>query len=376
MDIICKAELCTGCAACMNRCPKQCIKMKEDHHMGHLHPVIDHNRCVDCGACQKVCPVNSSLDLQKPLTAYAGWDKCEEEYQSSTSGGAASAFARYIIRQGGVVYGCAILPGIEVKHVRVDNEDDIRLLKGSKYVQSTIGDTYRKVREDLRQDRKVLFIGTPCQVARVKSFIGKQMSCNLYTVDLICHGTPSLSFLRKHILKKTKGVVPDEIFFRKGSCLLLLLLLGGKEIYRSSLLEQRYEDIYYNAFFDGFSYRDSCNECRYAQASRVSDVTIGDFWGLEENLPLEHPHGCSLLLPTTGKGEELVEGIRSEFYLFKRSVREAVNGNDQLRHPKKKNFRIKFFRKILPMLGIANSYRFCMLDKIIRRKLRIIIKGK
>ena len=290
--------------------------------MGHLHPVIDHNRCVDCGACQKVCPVNSSLDLQKPLTAYAGWDKCEEEYQSSTSGGAASAFARFIIRQGGVVYGCAILPGIEVKHVRVDNEDDIRLLTGSKYVQSTIGDTYRKVREDLRQDRKVLFIGTPCQVAGVKSFIGKQMSCNLYTADLICHGTPSLSFLRKHILKKTKGVVPDEIFFRKGSYLLLLLLLGGKEIYRSSLLEQRYEDIYYNAFFDGFSYRDSCNECRYAQASRVSDVTIGDFWGLEENLPLEHPHGCSVLLPTTGKGEELVEGIRSEFYLFKRSVRE------------------------------------------------------
>ena len=171
-------------------------------------------------------------------------------------------------------------------------------------------------------------------------------------------------------------MVPDEIFFRKGSYLLLLLLLGGKEIYRSSLFEQRYEDIYYNAFFDGFSYRDSCNECRYAQASRVSDVTIGDFWGLEENLPLEHPHGCSVLLPTTKKGKELIEGVRSEFNLFERSVREAVNGNDQLRHPKKKNFRIKFFRKILPICGMENSYRFCMLDKIIRRKLRIIIKGK
>ena len=105
MDIICKAEQCTGCAACMNRCPKKCIEMHEDSIMGHLHPVIDHTKCVDCGACKKVCPVNSPLNLQKPLTAYAGWDKSESEYESSTSGGAASAFARYVIRQGGVVYG-------------------------------------------------------------------------------------------------------------------------------------------------------------------------------------------------------------------------------------------------------------------------------
>lgn len=376
MDIICKAEQCTGCAACMNRCPKKCIEMHEDSIMGHLHPVIDHTKCVDCGACKKVCPVNSPLNLQKPLTAYAGWDKSESEYKSSTSGGAASAFARYVIRQGGVVYGCSMMPGIEVRHIRIDTEYDIRLLKGSKYVQSTIGDVYSKVREDLRQDRKVLFIGTPCQVAGVKSFIGERIAGNLYTVDLICRGTPSLAFLRRHILKKTKGVVPDEIFFRKGAYLLLLLLLGGKEIYRSSLFEQRYQDIYYNAFFDGFSYRDSCNTCRYAQPNRVSDVTIGDFWGLDEDFPLEHPHGCSVLLPTTEKGMVLIDGIRSEFNLFERSVDEAVNGNEQLRNPKKKNFRIKVFRKILPLFGIDKSYRLCMFDKIIKRNLRIIIKGK
>lgn len=376
MDIICKAEQCTGCAACMNRCPKKCIEMHEDSIMGHLHPIIDHTKCVDCGACKKVCPVNSPLNLQKPLTAYAGWDKSESEYESSTSGGAASAFARYVIRQGGVVYGSAMMPGIEVRHIRIDTEYDIRLLKGSKYVQSTIGDVYSKVREDLRQDRKVLFIGTPCQVAGVKSFIGERIAGNLYTVDLICHGTPSLAFLRRHILKKTKGVVPDEIFFRKGAYLLLLLLLGGKEIYRSSLFEQRYQDIYYNAFFDGFSYRDSCNTCRYAQPNRVSDVTIGDFWGLDEDFPLEHPHGCSVLLPTTEKGMVLIDGIRSEFNLFERSVDEAVNGNEQLRNPKKKNFRIKVFRKILPLFGIDKSYRLCMFDKIIKRNLRIIIKGK
>lgn len=375
MDIICNKEECTGCAACMNRCPKNCIEMREDNRLGHLYPNIDNSKCVDCGACKKVCPVNHPIPLREPNMAYAGWDKSDSEYVTSTSGGAASAFARYIIRQGGVVYGCAMLPNIEVSHIRIETLDDITKLKGSKYVQSTMGMVYKKVREDLRSGRKVLFIGTPCQVAGVKSFVGEKQSDNLYTVDLICHGTPPLAFLRKHILKKTKGAAPDEIFFRKGAYL-LLLLLGGKEIYRSSLFEQRYEDIYYNTFFDGFSYRDSCNTCRYAQPHRVSDVTIGDFWGLKENLPLEHPHGCSVLLPTTDKGKELIEGIRSEFHLFERTVAEAVNGNDQLRHPKEKDFRIKAFKKLQPLLGIGNAYRLCMLDKITRRRLRILIKGR
>lgn len=375
MDTICDRKHCTGCAACMNRCPKQCIEMLPDDKLGHLYPIIDHDKCIDCGSCQKVCPVNHPLELHVPLHAYAGWDKNDDEYISSTSGGAASAFARFIIRQGGVVYGCAMQSNIEVSHIRVDNLDDVVKLKGSKYVQSTMGMTFHAVRNDLRMGRKVLFIGTPCQVAGVKSYIGEKNSGNLYTVDLICHGTPPLAFLRKHVLKKTKGVVPDKILFRKGAYL-LLLLLDGKELYKSSLFEQRYEDIYYNTFFDGFSYRDSCNTCRYAQPNRISDVTIGDFWGLNENLPLKHPYGCSVLLPTSDKGMELIEGIRTEFNLFERTVDEAVMGNDQLRHPKEANFRVQIFKKIFPIIGVGNAYRLCVIDKIARRKLRLLIKGK
>ena len=375
MKEICSKASCTGCAACMNRCPQQCIAMKEDDKLGHLFPQIDPTQCTDWGACVKVCPVHRTATLRQPLMAFAGWDKTEAAYVASTSGGAASAFARFMIRQGGVVYGCAMLPHMEVRHIRIERLEEVASLRGSKYVQSTMGMTYRQVRDDLRAGRQVLFIGTPCQVAGVKVFVGEALGQELYTADLICHGTPPLAYLRKHILKKTKNRVPDEIIFRKGAYLLLLLLCG-REIYRSSLFEQRYEDTYYNAFFDGFSCRDSCHTCHYAQPNRVSDVTIGDFWGLKGELPLEHPHGCSVLLPTTEKGRELIEGIRPEFNLFERPVEEAVKGNDQLRHPKEKDWRISLFGKLLPLLGVDKAYKLCVADKIVRRRLRIIIKGK
>lgn len=373
MEQICPMEQCTGCAACANRCPKHCISMLETGGLGHLYPHIDQKSCIDCGACQKVCPAIHPVEMRKPLTAYAGWDKNDEEYITSTSGGAASAFSRWIINQGGIVYGCS-MSGVEARHIRVDNIPDLYKLKGSKYVQSTIDDCYRRVLDDLRNNRKVLFIGTPCQVAALKSFMVKD-NPQLYTVDLICHGVPSLAQLKRHINKIAKGKIPDKIYFRKGSYL-LLLLLNGKEIYRNELFKQRYKDSYYNAFFDGFSYRESCYHCRYANSERCSDITIGDFWGLRGELPLAHSHGCSVLLPLTVKGKELLSGISDGFHLFERSVEEAVQGNDQLRHPKSKNLRIKLYRVLYPVFGDEWAYKFCVPDKILRMHLRKLIKGK
>lgn len=374
MEQICPTQYCTGCAACANRCPKHCISMVEIGRLGHLYPRIDSKTCIDCGACQKVCPAIHPVEIRKPFTAYAGWDKNDEEYITSTSGGAASAFSRWIISQGGVVYGCS-MSGVEARHIRVDNIQGLYKLKGSKYVQSTIGDCYKQVRDDLRHNRKVLFIGTPCQVAALKSLIGKD-NPQLYTVDLICHGVPSLIQLKRHINKITKGKIPDEVYFRKGSYLLLLLLLNGKEIYRSELFKQRYKDSYYNAFFDGFSYRESCYHCRYANSERCSDITIGDFWGLRGELPFAHPHGCSVLLPLTDKGNELLSGISDGFHLFERSVEEAVLGNDQLRHPKRKNWRIKLYRFLYPAFNDEWIFRLCVSDKILRMHLRKLVKGK
>lgn len=373
MEQICPMQECTGCAVCANRCPKHCISMVSAGAFEHLYPQIDQKSCIDCGACQNICPALHMVEMRRPVTAYAGWDKNNEEYVTSTSGGAASAFSRWMISQGGCVYGCN-MSGMDAGHTRIDNITDLYKLKGSKYVQSTIGDCYRQVLDDLRQGRKVLFIGTPCQVAALKSFVrkGEQL---LYTVDLICHGVPSLAQLKRHVRKITKGIIPDEIYFRKGSYL-LLLLLNGKEIYRNELFKQRYEDSYYNAFFDGFSYRESCYHCRYANSKRCSDITIGDFWGLRGELPLAHPHGCSVLLPLTDKGYELLSGISDGFYLFERSVDEAVQGNDQLRHPKSKNRRIELYRFLYSVFGDEWAYKLCVLDKVLRMRLRKILKRK
>ena len=372
--MICEPNKCTGCGACMNRCARNCISMKEDKTLGHLYPTIDQKKCVDCGACVKVCPTINPMPLNAPLTAYAGWDKDDREYTSSTSGGAASAISRYIIGQGGVVYGCAMMPGVEVRHIRVDSLQDLCMLKGSKYVQSAMGSCYHDIRRDLRDGRKVLFIGTPCQVAGVKSYVGKNDD-GLYTVDLICHGVPPQSFLKRHVLKVTHGVMPDEIHFRK-NCYMLLLLLRGKVLYKYDLFGNRYKDTYYNTFFDGFSYRDSCYTCRYASPMRVSDLTIGDFWGLKGDLPLKHPHGCSVLLPTTSKGLEMVEGIKKDFHLFERTVEEAVGGNDQLRRPMALSLRWKCFRALVPLVGIYPSYRLVVLDKMVKKTIKKLIGRK
>lgn len=370
---ICRKEDCTGCWSCVNICSHNAIFMEEGK-LGHLYPRINSDKCINCGVCVKVCPVNNPHKLYNPKKAYAGWDKNENEYKTSTSGGVASAFSKFIISNGGVVYGCACLENIDIKHIRIVTVDDLKKLKGSKYVQSSIYDSYRLVKKDLGEGREVLFIGTPCQIAGLKSFLRKEYE-NLYLVDLICHGVPSLAFLKQHVYNVTRSKEISNVKFRDGNGLyLLLLLLHDKVIYKRYLWSERYKDTYINTFMDGFTYRDSCYDCPYANSKRVSDITIGDFWGLKNKLPLSHPYGCSCILPITPKGEKLLDNINTNFNLFERELKEAIDGNDQLRHPKFKDSRIKIFRKISPILGISITYRLLILDRILRYNFRKIKK--
>ena len=321
--------------------------------MGHLYPLIDRSSCIDCALCRRICPSEGSVRLLKPSAAYAAWLKDPADYKYSTSGGMAAALSRLIVSEGGVVYGCAILPDIDVRHIRVDSPADLYKLKGSKYVQSDLRPIWKSLQEDVKSGRKVLFTGTPCQVAAVRNLFKTQPS-NLYCVDLICHGVPSLESLRAHVRKVADCEHYEKVVFREGDGIYVVVvgIIDGaaKEVYRTSLSEQRYEDWYINTFIDGFTYRDSCYKCAYARPERAGDITIGDFWGLgaqqsAEEIP-PHENGCSVALVSTAKGRELFDAVRETLNVYERPVEEAVAGNDQLRAPKKMNLLISLYRAI------------------------------
>lgn len=373
---ICSKENCSGCGLCVAICSKKAITLQEGK-LGHLYPVIDPNKCIDCGLCQKRCPANNTPQLLKPQKAFAAFSKDTNDYKSSTSGAAASVFSNYFIEQGGVVYGCAVCnidnKTIDIKHIRVTTKEELPRLKGSKYVQSRIVEILPLLKEDVKNGKKVLFVGTPCQAAAVRNLFPK-VPDNLWIVDIICHGVPSLNLLQQHIRNKIGNQEIDNVRFRDGADLyMMMMMIRDKVLYSSNLFEERYKDEYYNAFFDGFTYRESCHKCAYAREARVSDITIGDFWGLgkteDASYIKQHNNGISVVLPTTDKGMDLLQIVSPEFNIYERPIIEAINGNDQLRVPKALSFRTRLFKKLYTIFPFSAAYKLSITD--IRLKLCI-----
>ncbi|HJF80257.1 Coenzyme F420 hydrogenase/dehydrogenase, beta subunit C-terminal domain [Phocaeicola plebeius] len=365
---------CCGCNACAEICPKHCIQMVEDAQ-GFIYPQVDSSVCVECGMCEKVCPLEvANLSLRKPLKAYAAWNKNRQEHLLSSSGGAAYIFSSYIIEKGGVVYGCTS-DGIDVRHIRVENHSELFKLQGSKYVQSDVRGLFKKVKNDLKIGKTVLFIGTPCQVAGLKNYIGHHNE-HLYLVDLICHGVPSKQMLHEHIKHVAKGEKIQHISFRKGTDY-RFSITANKFSYEVSLWETPYKDLYLRGFIEGMINRPCCYQCPFACSTRVSDITIGDFWGLKnaELLPKESKDGISLLLPMTDKGLNLIHAVGDNMYICERSVDEAVNGNTQLRHPSLQGRRSRLFNILYPILSFDTAMNIVLADhKAIWTLKTIIIK--
>lgn len=193
---ICDENRCSGCCACLNICPTGAISMIENEY-GSTVPKVDMKRCIVCNACIGRCPNNKITEKKRSDYAYAVWSKNDEDIALSSSGGAATVFSRYILKNGGVVFGAAVIDNT-VKHIRIDSESEIGKLRGSKYVQSQIGEVYRFVKKEVIDGKFVLFIGTPCQISGLKNYLGKYYA-NLVTIDLICHGTPPLKYLLEYI---------------------------------------------------------------------------------------------------------------------------------------------------------------------------------
>ena len=325
---LCDRALCSGCQSCLNSCPKGCITMENES--GYSVPSIDDKQCVGCGKCRAACPVLNPIALKTPDCVFAAVCLNERDYKASTSGGIATLLAKNITQQNGVVYGAAFVnQALGVCHIRAESTMDLERLRGSKYVQSVIGTTYRQVLTDLRDGRTVLFIGTPCQVAGLYGYLQTPFE-RLFTIDLVCHGTPPYSFLNEHLSGRV-GVY-DQISFRHKGQFRLVAEWNKTPVYQ----QDRFLDNYYLGFLKGISYRQSCYSCRYATGSRCGDITLGDFWGYRgtyHTFPSNGKYGLSLVMLNSKKGKELFTDCQKDMACEQRTLEEAVQGNKQLWHP-------------------------------------------
>ncbi len=328
---------CCGCMACMNICPKQAIIIRPDED-GFTFPEIKNELCVECGMCKNVCVFqNPSLTEREPIVTYVAINKNTDMILNSASGGIFGAFASLIFEKKGVVFGCAYNDNMEPEHICVDNQFDMKRIQGSKYVQSNINTTYQEAQKYLHDGRCVLFTGTPCQIAGLKSYLDKEYS-NLITADIICHGTPSSGFFKgyiRHLEKKIQGRVIDFKFRDKSKGWGHM----GKVIFKKKgkVLEKiitPQASSYYNYFMNGFICRESCYECKYACGNRAGDFTMGDYWGIEKAHPeIGIKNGVSVLLVNSKKGMSLVDEISKYLTLTKSTFEQASEQNKQLSKP-------------------------------------------
>lgn len=275
---ICERSNCTGCGSCFNICPTSAIEMVENEQ-GFIEPRIDEKKCINCGLCKNKCPSINSIKTEKIKETYAATSKNNETVLKSSSGGIFSEIANYVIENNGCVFGAAFDENLQVEHIFIEKKEEIIKLSGSKYIQSNTGTTYKAAKKELEKGRSVLYTGTPCQIAGLKSFLGKEYP-SLITVDLICHGVPSQNFFNKYIEYISKGKKITNYNFRHKekndtNCMILTYKLNNKII----KIKNPFVDSYYYAFLNGYIYRDNCYQCKYANCNRIGDITIRRFLG-------------------------------------------------------------------------------------------------
>lgn len=354
--VICEAEKCTGCAACMNACPTGSISMKEDQY-GVLHPVIDSQNCISCKKCIRTCPGNTELYLLPAQKVYASWRKDTERLKDSASGGIGAVLSEYWIADGGIVCGTEYDKNFHPQIKPETTIEGIEKFKGSKYVQSETGYIFNEVRALLEQGRKVLFFGTPCQLAGLYSIVGRSFE-NLLTVEILCHGVSPDRYFQDELekLKKEKNIKDfDNVSFRTNRWLLdfcFALWNKGKLVYE----KQAYENRYFAAFLTGLSLRESCYQCKYKSTSRLGDIMIGDFIGLGNKIPFDFsPAHKSLVVCTTMKGTDLLQKCSDSLMIVERTIEEAALEGRSLRESFPRHVKQKEFRKLVGEKGFIEA---------------------
>lgn len=332
---------CYGCRGCLNICPKHAIVMLENKE-GFLYPVVNEDKCIDCGLCLKVCPVRNHLvnkwKLKNPM-CYAAKIKDKDIQRQSSSGGMFSVIANYVLDQEGLVYGSEMTDDHLVHHIEIKEKSDLDKIRGSKYVYSDLENIFSQVKNNLIKDRMVLFSGVPCQIAALKLFLKKDYD-NLITVDVICHGTPNQKLFDKYINfleKKSKLKILNYQFRSKkyvdwGNWVANIVCSKSNKIVNKKI-EARF-DWYYDAFLKSKNYRESCYTCQYASNERISDITLGDFWGITKvSREFYDSNGVSAVILSTKNGQKIFNKIYENIDVLPVSFEEISRYNEQLRCP-------------------------------------------
>ena len=316
---------CCGCTLCYNICPKNAITMLEDEE-GFQYPYIDETKCIDCGLCKKECILNNPILKNNLPLVYACKNKDDKIRMESSSGGIFSVLADYVLALNGVVYGATFDENFNVVHEKIMSKTELFKLRGSKYVQSYLGNIFSSVLNDLINDKYVLFVGTPCQIASLKSYLlfKKQNINKLILCDLICHGVPSPLLWREHIKNIKKNM--KWYYFRTKE--------NGWNNHTEKIVYKNNSVDFNSAFSQSYKYlfhtdktlRPSCYECSFTSINRVSDITIGDYWGIKIN-DFDDNKGVSLVLLNTELGKKVFEAIKNNIIYVKSNEKDCLQVN-------------------------------------------------
>ena len=364
---------CCGCEACVQVCPKHCISFQTDAE-GFRYPQVDINKCINCSLCEQVCPELNVLTSRRPQKVYAAKHINAQIRGTSSSGGIFTLLAGYVLSEAGVVFGARYNDHWEVIHDYTETQDGLAAFRGSKYVQSRIGDTYRQAEVFLKQNRKVLFSGTPCQIAGLKLFLRKEY-CNLITVDFVCHGVPSpfvWTIYLQELQKNTASPISAITFRDK--------VTGWKQ-YSFSLYDSKgdvaytnrfYHDPYMQVFLANLSLRPSCYVCPAKAGRSMSDVTIGDFWGIQNYAPeIDDDKGVSLVMTYNPTYEHLLSGCTKQEMSYQQATEQNSCIEKSVPQPINRNF---FWQHLIHFGSITKAAKSCGSNDFFSRLRRMVFR--
>lgn len=371
-------KYCCGCSACVQRCPKGCVSLKEDDE-GFLYPIVDIKACIDCGLCEKVCPIQNPMDRTMPLKVLAAKNRNEVERIQSSSGGIFLPLAKQVLAKGGVVFGAVYDLNWEVHHVYTEQINGVYPMMTSKYLQSRIDGAYKDAETFLNENREVLFVGTPCQIAGLKSYLRHKEYPNLLTVDVVCHGAPSPGVWRQYLAEtySEEEFIKSRLQAAAGKNTVLYQSLNAKspigdikfrdktmsgwKKYRfvihaksaskadqNSVLSSdiHINNVYMKGFLSNLYLRPSCYDCKCKEGKCHSDLSLADFWGIDRlNPEFDDDKGVGLVLVNTVKGQAYFSNIDADIWESSFAVVRDMNGGFKSQawlNPK----RALFFKKI------------------------------